>query len=292
VSARELASIAFGRSRKGILVCLRAYFDGSGKEDDHPVITVGGFLAESSICDSIEDDWETAMGDRGTFHLADSNSDDIEHHKELARIVNRKGVDIISASLEVAPFYEALFRTTHPQEIGPAFSACAYAAIFFAELILAKRGQQGEKVHYVLEKGDREHEVSKVFNDWDKKNSKFSGLRGHSFVPKKTTSLLHPADLIAGVIQRCAISAHDAFPSLDNGLARTQLQTFSRHYSEDGLTQAVVSGHDHDKCWIINPKNFTFLDGITINFFAHNPEQLKKRKKRLSYRPKPKRVTA
>ena len=227
------------------------------------------------------------MGD-GVFHLADSN--DVDLHKELARIVNRKGVAIISASLEIAPFYKALFKTTHPQEIGPAFSACAYSAIVFTELILAKEGRQGEKVHYVFEKGDREHEVSKIFNDWDKKNSRLSGLRSHSFIPKKTSTLLHPADLIAGVVQRCVMSAIEGFPSLDNGLARTQLQTFERYYSKEGLTAAVVSGHDHDKCWVVNAQNFTFLDGISIEFFRHHPEQLGTRKKRLPYRPQQKKV--
>ena len=49
---------------------LRAYFDGAGKESDHPVITVGGFLADSETCESIEQDWEAATGNR-VFHLAD-----------------------------------------------------------------------------------------------------------------------------------------------------------------------------------------------------------------------------
>lgn len=37
-SVRELASISFGRSGEGIFLALRMYFDGSGKENDHPVI--------------------------------------------------------------------------------------------------------------------------------------------------------------------------------------------------------------------------------------------------------------
>lgn len=289
MSAREIAGIAFGRERKGILVNLRAYFDGSGKEDDHPVITVGGYMADADLCDAIEDDWVKAMHGR-TFHLADSDSREIEFHKRLAGLVNREGVSIISASLEIAPFYEVLFKNEHPQEIGPAFSACAYAAVAFTELILAKQGRQNEKVHYVFEKGDREHEVSNIFKDWDSKNSRLSGLRGHSFEPKQGTPLLHPTDLIAGVVQRCVMAAYGAFPSLDNGIARTQLQTFERHYSPDGLTSAVVRGHDGDKCWIVNARNFSFLDGVSIDFFKRHPDQLKTRRKRLSYRPKPKKV--
>jgi hypothetical protein len=288
VSARELASIAFGCSRQGVLVCLRAYFDGSGKEDDHPVITVGGYLADASTCESIEDAWHEAMGGN-TFHFVASDKREIEFHKKLAGIVNREGVSIISASLEIAPFYEVLFQNAHPQELGPAFSACAYAAIAFTELILAKQGKQNEKVHYTFEKGDREHEISNIFKDWDEKNSRLSGLRGYGFEPKRVT-LLQPTDLIAGVVQNCVISALNAFPSLDNGTARTQLQTFERHYSSDGLTAAVVRGHDHDKCWIVNARNFSFLDGVSIDFFRTHPDQLAERRKRLSYRPRPKKV--
>jgi hypothetical protein len=62
VSVRDISGIAFGRHRKGILVTLRAYFDGSGKEDDHPVITVGGFFADVPTCEAIEQDWEEATG--------------------------------------------------------------------------------------------------------------------------------------------------------------------------------------------------------------------------------------
>jgi hypothetical protein len=68
VSAREIAGISFGRGRKGLLVALRVYFDGSGKEDDHPVITVGGFMADSTVCEAIEADWEEATKGR-EFHL-------------------------------------------------------------------------------------------------------------------------------------------------------------------------------------------------------------------------------
>lgn len=160
----------------------------------------------------------------------------------------------------------------------------------FTELILAKQARQNEKVHYVFEKGDREHEISSVFKDWASRNSRLSGLREHSFEPKQGTPLLHPTDLIAGVVQRCAMSAYGALPCLDNGIARTQLQTFGRHYSRDGLTSAVVDGHDSDKCWIVNARNFSFLDGVSINFFKRHPDQLKARKKRLSYRPRPKKA--
>jgi hypothetical protein len=140
-------------------------------------------------------------------------------------------------------------------------------------------------VHYAFEKGDREHEIKKIFADWNSKNSEYKGLRSHTFLPKNTT-LLQPADLVAGIVQRCVVSAFNAFPSLDNGLARTRLQTFDRHYSGDGVTATIVSGHDHDKCWIVNPKSFDFLDQIGSRFFERHPDQLKKRMKQSPYKPK------
>ena len=147
------------------------------------------------------------------------------------------------------------------------------------------QGTQLQEVRYVFENGDRQHEITKVFTDWNEKNSRLHGLRSVSFEPKRTP-LLEPADLIAGVVQRCALRAFKAFPSLDNGLARTQLRTFERHYSGDGVTAAVVSGHDTDGCWIANAKNFKFLDGVSRDFFKRHPEQLKQRRKRLPFKPR------
>jgi len=289
---------AFGRERIGVLVSLCVYFDGSGKEDDHPVITVGGFFAELSICEEIERSWEAATGGK-LFHLRtfgtakcelgsarwtkDERSDFL---KRLAAIVNRPGCTITSVSLEVAEFNKTLGNLQFPQEIGPAFSACAYAAAAFMETRFMNEGTQRQKVHYAFEKGDREHEIVKIFSDWSKKNSVLSGLRSHSFEPKQTTTLLQPADLISGVVQRCVVSQYNALPNLDNGSSRTRLKTFEHHYSEDGVTAAVVSGHDANSCWVANAKNFSFLDGVSKNFFQRHPEHLKKRLKRWKFKPK------
>src|ERR1017187_3363861 len=222
--AREIASIAFGRDRKGVLVSLRVYFDGSGKEDDHPVITVGGFYAEASICEEIEESWEAATGGK-LFHLKTfgtgkcelgsrewTETERIDFLKRLASIVNRPECIITSVSLEVVEFNKTLGNLQFPQEIGPAFSACAYAAVAFMETRFMNEGTQRQKVRYVFEKGDREHEIIKVFNDWSEKNSVLSGLRGHGFEPKQTTTLLQPADLIAGVVQRCVLEQYNALP--------------------------------------------------------------------------------
>jgi hypothetical protein len=299
VSVREISGIAFGRSRKGVLVALRVYFDGAGKEDDHPVITVGGFLAEATLCEQIEQEWLSATEGK-PFHFTDfgtqycklgsaawKSEDRSAFLKKLAGIVNTPGCTITSVSLEVAEFNKTLGNLEFPNEIGPAFSGCAYAAIAYLEGHLMNLDVQKQKVQYVFEKGDREHEIAKVFADWDKKNSYLSGLRGHSFQPKSTT-LLEPSDLIAGVVQRCVKKSHGAFPSLDNGLARTRLNTFERHYSRNGVTAAVVRGHDDATCWVANAKNFTFLDGVSKDFFSKHPEQLSERRKRLRFKPKQK----
>jgi hypothetical protein len=280
-------------------VSLRVYLDESGKEDVNPVITVGGFYADSSVCEDIERDWKAATGGK-LFHLKSfgtnkcelgsrgwSESGRSDFLKRLASIMNRPGCTITSVSLEVEEFNKTLGNLKFPQEFGPAYSACAYGVIGFTEIRLMNRRIQKQKVHYVFEKGEREHEIAKVFDDWDKKNSVLSGLRGHGFEPKRTT-LLQPADLVAGIVQRCMREAFAVFPCLDNGLARTQLNTFERHYSEDGVTASVIAGHDRESCWVANARNFDFLDNVSKDFFTRHPEQLEKRLKRLPFKPKSK----
>lgn len=295
-TVREIAGLNFTHDRWDVLVSLKFYLDGAGKEDANPVITVAGFYAESGLCDQIEKDWLQATGGK-PFHFTDfgqpscqlgsaawPSGERIAFLKRLAGIVNRSNCNVTSVSLEVAEFNKTLGNLEHPQEIGPAFSACAYASVAFAESRFMNQGTQRQRIDYVFEKGDRQHELVKVFGDWDEKNSKLSGLRGISFYPKQT-ALLEPADLIAGVVQRCALRGFKALSTLDNGLARTQLNTFERYYSGDGVTAAIVSGHDTDKCWIANAKNFKFLDGVSKEFFQRHPEQLPKRRKRLPFRP-------
>jgi hypothetical protein len=271
------------------------YFDGSG-DVDKPVITVGGFLAESSLCEDIEKDWEAATGGR-VFHLKDYGTNHCKlgsrswtedersaFLKRLAGIVNRSGVYIISASLEVDVFNKTLSAAIHPGEIGPAFSGCAYAAFAFVENVLMREKRERQKVNYVFEKGDREHEISNTFLDLDDKTSTLSGLRGHSFEPKATT-LLQPADLVAGVVQRCLVRACTALPSLENGRSRTPLNTFDRYYSDDGVTAAVVSGHDSEHCWVANPPMFQQIDKTAKEFLEKRPAYSKKRAKRITFKP-------
>jgi hypothetical protein len=146
-------------------------------------------------------------------------------------------------------------------------------------------GNQHIQVKYVFEKGDREHEIANVFADLEKNDSKFFGLRGHSFEPKQTT-LLQPADLIAGMIQRCLIAAHRPLCSLDNGFPYSRLNTFERHYSPDGVTTMLVAGHDKTTCLIHNARTFMYMNEMSNEFFELNPAQLEKRKKRLTFKPK------
>ena len=102
---RELARIAFGRARKGwlVLLDLGGYFDASGKEGDHPIVTVGGFLATAKNCELIERDWEKATGGK-LFHLVEFGTKDCKlgSHawnrekragflRRLTGIVNRPG---------------------------------------------------------------------------------------------------------------------------------------------------------------------------------------------------------
>jgi hypothetical protein len=307
VSVAELASIFFGRSRKGTFVSLRAYCDGSGKESDHhPVITFGGFVADSTVCEAIESDWQEATGG-AIFHLRTFGTNNCElgsgswdetiraaFLKRLGGIVNRPDVLIVSAAIEVKPYNSFLSKSPHVHVHGPADSACAQAVARTSEILLELQGRHTQKVAYIFEKGDRQHEIAKMFSDWDKKsNSVRSRLRSVGFQDKSTV-LLQPADLIAGVIQRCLISAYGSLPNLDNGKSRTALHNFERHYSPDGVTASVVSGHDIQHCFVMNPAIFEKLDYVNTSVFTKYPGVLRKRLKEAPYKIKrktPKRVT-
>jgi hypothetical protein len=283
-----------GCRRKRIIVTLSAYFDGSGKDDVNPIITVGGYFADTNLCKSIEKEWEEATGNR-LFHFTDfgtqacklgsntwTGKEGRSFLKRLAAIVTRSGCGIISTSLEIAPFNQQLAQTVHPNEIGPAFSACAYTAIAMTEWEVTMDGRLREELRYVFEKGDRETEITQLFVDLDKNDSEWYGSRSHAFEPKKTT-LLQPADFIAGVVQRCLLRAYEPLKCLDNGKAKTKLRNFEHHYDE--VTHSLLDGHD-DSCCVMNAKNFTHLDMISKTFLEVYPEQLPKRKKRYPYKPK------
>lgn len=276
---------------------LSAYFDASGKED-LPIITVGGFLADSDVCDDIKADWDIATNGR-VFHLAEFGTKDCKlgsrewdrparesFLKRLATIVNRSGCYVISASVEVAQYHSFIQTSPHAHVNGPAFSGCAQACIALCEFLLGRGGTHKQNLEYIFEQGDRQHELAKMVNEWKEiGDSDRAGLRSLSFEPKATT-LLQPADLIAGVVQKCLISAHSALPCFDNGLSRTALFNYQHHYSTDGLTAAAVGGHDHEHCWVINPQTFKVLDRISTEFFQRHPEVLEKRLAQSPFKPK------
>ena len=278
--------------------CSCAYYDASGKESDHPVITVGGFLADCDLCESIEADWQEATHGK-VFHLRIFGTEKCalgsgrwsikkrsNFLKRLAGIVNRPGCMIISASIEVASYNSFLQKSAHVHVHGPADSACAQSCARLSEILLELEGRHTQKVAYVFEKGDREHEMHKMFSDWDKKSSSArSELRSLSFQPKSVT-LLQPADLIAGVIQRCLVAAYDSLPNLENGKSRTALHNFEHHYSSDGVTASVVSGHDEMHCFVMNPILFEKLDYVNAGVFADHPKVLEKRLKQAPYKVK------
>src|SRR6266567_8985585 len=117
---------------------LHAYFDGSGKENDHPIVTVGGYLADDLVCRAIEADWVAATEGK-TFHLADfdgearklgsaswSERKRAKFLKKLCAVVNRNGVTIISASVDVSEYRQFVSSAVYPKLFGPPYSMVAY----------------------------------------------------------------------------------------------------------------------------------------------------------------------
>ena len=198
--------------------------------------------------------------------------------KRLAGVINRQGVYIITASIEVAEYQSFFEKTPNQYIIGPSFSGCAHISVLATELLLQELGLQTEKVAYTFEKGDREHEIAHTLNELDKRQPGYLNLRSYVFLPKRTT-LLQPSDFIAGTAWSLLIDAHRALPCLDNGFSMTLLATFQHHYSADGITAAVFSGHDDKHCFVANKKLFEEMDSITTQIFRDRPHVLRKRLK-------------
>lgn len=106
-------------------MALKVYLDGAGKEDDHPVITVGGFFADPNVCTEIESQWIAAT-QGNVFHLTDFGTpkcklgsaqwtvhDRTQFLKRLASIINRPDCSIVSASIQVKAFNDVLFGAAH-----------------------------------------------------------------------------------------------------------------------------------------------------------------------------------
>jgi len=71
----------------------------------------------------------------------------VDFLKRLAAIINRDGVQILSASLEVQPYNEMLAESPHAHVNGLAFAGCGQSAVALAEFILLKENRQQQKVH-------------------------------------------------------------------------------------------------------------------------------------------------
>lgn len=278
-------------------MAIRVYSDKAGDEDSNKIITVGGYMADSELCEKMEKEWEEATGGK-VFHLTDFGTkycllgsgdwpapDRNDFLRRLAGIVNRDGVTIFSASLREDSFYKAIHRVKYPGEVGPMFSACAYWNMSFTEMRLMMLGTFGDKVRYTFEKGDREHEVTNVFKDIEKNDSRRSGKRSYGFEPKETT-LLQPADFVAGTVQRCVVKGFDAIPLLNDIGANLPLRQLNAYYDSGGITLALVSEHDRDGCRILTEKSISDL-GMVSDFGLRTlpTELVEKRKKRYTYNP-------
>ena len=292
-SVQALADHVFGYGGHGIFMVLEnsAFFDGAGKEEADPVITVAGYFADHGICKAIETDWLAATG-RKVFHLADFGTpacklgsaswgkpQKVAFLKRLGGIVNREGVYIIGAAVEVSEYAKFLGTAKYAQIFGPAYSACAQLCTHTTEEFLLRQNRLHEKVAYTFEKGDRQHEIAKTVNDYEKRNKKICDLRSLSFLPKPTP-LLQPADLIAGTMQHVLLRAFGAIGCLDNGRAFTELYNFERYFSKDGVTASVIPPFNGRILrYVANRPVFTNLDLITEHFEERKPEVVHKRLK-------------
>jgi hypothetical protein len=141
------------------------------------------------------------------------------------------------------------------------FTACALFIFGLVELILERSGLSNSDVAYVFEKGDREHEMHSAFSWHESHNPHLKDKRSISFLPKSTT-LLQPADLIAGKIQEILIRGHSLIGTLDNGMQVTPVQNFDKYYSFDGTSASVMRSIPiRHSCWIANKPLFHTLDG-------------------------------
>src|SRR5271157_2549645 len=143
---RESARIAFGFKGHGTMLTFKACYDGSGKESDHLVITVGGFVANDTVCDEIESEWNQATGGR-LFHYKTFNTNKcglgsrdwteeqrVAFLKRLGGIIKRDGVEIISTSLEVGEYKKFLSTSSYADIFGPAYSMLALLCAYSTEM--------------------------------------------------------------------------------------------------------------------------------------------------------------
>jgi len=290
VLVRKLANLAFGNGRHGTLMTISAYFDGSGKQDDHSVVTVGGYVADDIVCGQIEDEWLRATGGK-VFHLTDFGTNKCELGSgmwgedarsdflcRLGRIVNRPEVAIVSQSIDVAKYQEFSATSQFSDIGGPVYSCAATMCIYAAETILLGRALLLEQLAYVFEKGEREHELRHTLDDIEKRFPEKRDIRSHHFLPKCTT-LLQPADLISGIAQELLLSVKADHKSISDGRTFKSLSRFWKFYRTDGVTESVLPRKQQYFRAVVNRPTLEHLDQITERSVEKYPDILKKRRK-------------
>lgn len=284
---------------------IKAYFDCSGHQDSK-VLTVGGYFSWDEVCQQIEKDWNAALlqegycepdGSPGVFHLTDFGSPyckygtskwDIEKKrvpllKKLAQIVNRQDNHIVSFSIETSQYKAFLAQSPHPQIYGPSyFSGCALMAFVFVEVQIEMAGFSKESVTYVFEKGDRQHEMNQVFQEYVAGHPELDDLRSIDFQPKQLPTL-QGADLTAGKINEVLVRADSALGFLDSGSPLTPVSRFERYYSFDGTSEALMkdgAALAFHNCYVANKSHFHAADAAMMAVILNNPAVLERRMKR------------
>jgi len=289
MKVRELANIVFGARGRGIFMILKVYFDGSGKDTDS-VLTVGGYVASDRDCGVIEREWLKATKGR-VFRLADFGrracqlgsydwgpSKRAAFLDRLARIVTEGKAHIVSLSIEVEPYRSSLETDTSRLIFSTPFSGCAQAVLSIVETLADNAGVNYSDIAYVFEKGEREHEMHFSFDELQKEHPEYQERRSLSFLPKKTT-LLQPADLIAGTIQRMLLRVRAKLGTLDNGHELTPLLQLQNDYLPDPIGRIIVHEAAAQSCCIANKSFFAGCNSDFQRVIRQHPYILDKREK-------------
>jgi hypothetical protein len=154
-----------------------------------------------------------------------------------------------------------------------------YLSLQITERMLLKTGKFRERLIYVFEKGEREHEVRQAIADYETRYPKNDSLRSLDFLPKNTT-LLQPCDLIAGAVQGTLLAALEKFRSLHIGMASTPVQHFHSCYSRDGIAANVIPPWSGTlQCLVATRSLLYAMDFMTQQAVSKIPRVMAKRLK-------------
>jgi hypothetical protein len=199
--------------------------------------------------------------------------------KRLGQIINREGVSIISASAEMSKYAAFIQAASHAHVFGPAYSGLAQLCAHLTERTLLVENRFREKTAYAFEKGSREHELAKMLVEYEERTGELRDTRSHHFLPKSTT-LLQPADLIAGTVQHVLLRAYAAIKCLDNGRVCTSLHNFERYFSGKEATEFIIPPLGSRLLRIVaNRSLFGRFDLLTEESLQRKPDILDKRLK-------------